>query len=358
MITNLKVLNALQDNAADFFVDAYGFLNVTGLPKIKCASASTVITPAVAAVAGVRTITFTAQQGYTYFYSVTGYTRVTNKDGVVEAKIQTIPFTYTTPTIGATATTIATAIAANINNSVFGATMTATGGATLVLTGTTTYPLISFTNTQADPNIVISAFGAGSTLGVAAVGLGSALLADYTVSQFADSSNISPTANYTQVLVTCNPAIMTSGDVRTETGIETYLVLVNEAGTSSGLNTFAFNFALLLAADDFGVTKAIGTVTGLQLGRRVVVQSPATTTAAITVTTGAIALSGGSATLTTLQARQGDVLVISASGGTAFTTSVRTTLIGITSATAATGDNVTAASAAVFKTIGMRNIPF
>jgi hypothetical protein len=183
---------------------------------------------------------------------------------------------------------------------------------------------------------------------------------------------------------------------------------------------------LLQAADDFGVAKTMGTLTGLALGRRVVVLPGNTTTAAITATSGIIGIAnttsvtasiagsimtvsavgtgslavgqflnpstvtagtksiaqltgtaGSTGTyavnipqtlasttvtvttnLTDLQVRQGDVLLLAASGsGQAFTTSVRTTVIGITSSTAASGDNITAQSAAVFKVIAIRNIP-
>ena len=88
-----------------------------------------------------------------------------------------------------------------------------------------------------------------------------------------------------------------------------------------------------------------------------IVPALATTTAAVTVSTGAIALSGGSATFTTLGANIGDVLYVSVSGTTAFTTYGVTTINTMTSATAGTGTCVTAISAGVFKIVQYRTLP-
>lgn len=412
MIQAISVLNTVQDNALDAYVDANGYLNVTGLPQIKASSAQVNRIDIVSAVASVKTVTFTAQNSYTYQILVTGYD--------ASNVLVTVPFFYTTAASGETATTIATAFAALINKSAIAPQFASVvGGSTLVITSTSANPLGNVTNPTSDANISI----ANTTQGIEAQGLGADLIAAY--GGFTGSSSIVSTASYTQWEINLVPKLENQGFSTTELGLTTYVLLVNSAATSSGSASAAFNIALLQAADDFGVAKAIGTLTGLSLGRRVIVTPANTSTAAITVTTGAIAIAntvsvtasiagsvmtvtavgttglavgdtitgtgvtsgtkitalgtgtGGTGTylvsipqttssttitvvnnLSNLGVRQGDVLVLAASGsGQAFTTSVRTTIIGITSATAATGDNITAQSAAVFKLIALRNIP-
>lgn len=271
MITQLKVLNTLADNAADFYVDSDGNLNVTGLPKANAVVARTSIQTSVAAVAGVSTTTFTAQNSYTYQFQVQGYT--SSGDLVV------LPFAYTSPASGATATSVATAIAAIITASQIGAQFASVaGGSTLVLTGTTTYPLVRLINTYTDANIS----AVQTTAGVQALGLGSVLLQSYDITQFADSANITPTANYTQILVQTNPAISRDGDVNTATGINQYLVLINEAATSSGINKNTVNIAAIL-------NTSYGTAYLLQAGQRGVVT---TATPTISIASNVATLAG------------------------------------------------------------------
>jgi hypothetical protein len=349
MISNISVLNTIQDNALDVFVDADGFLNVTGCPKVKATSPKVNSIVGDNATAGVATFAFTAVNNYTYNFRVTGYDANNN--------LLTIPFSYTTGVSGADATSIANGVRAMITASSIGAQFASIAGTTtVVLTGTLANPLIKFFNYNLDPNMTTTA-AAITTAGVEAIGLGSDLLVAY--GGFIGSSAIVPTASYNQYEITVNPPVMFGGQSITEVGSTTYVVLVNKAATTGGINPIALNKDLLYGADDLGAAKTMGTITGLAKGYRVVVQSPATTAALITVTTGAITLSGGVVTFTTLAARQGDVVIISATGGTAFTTNVKSTLIGFTSATLASGDNIVAvpATAQVFKTISLRNIP-
>ena len=91
-----------------------------------------------------------------------------------------------------------------------------------------------------------------------------------------------------------------------------------------------------------------GTIPALSAGYRAVISAPATTTAAVTVTTGAIALSGGAATFATLGAQSGDYIVIG---------SDVTAITGITGAAAGFGTLTTAVSAATFKYAAWRNLP-
>jgi hypothetical protein len=338
MITQLKVLNTLADNAADFYVDLDGNLNVTGLPKANEVVARTNIQTSVAAVAGVSTTTFVAQNSYTYQFQVQGYT--SSGDLVV------LPFAYTSPSSGTTATVVATAVAAIITASQIGAQFASVaGGATLVLTGTTTYPLVKLINTYSDSNIS----PVQTTAGVQALGLGSVLLQSYDITQFADSANITPSANYTQILVQTNPAISRDGDVNSATGINQYLVLVNEAATSSGSDNAVVNRALIL-------NSSYGTAYLLQAGQRAVPPTTAaTTTAAITVTSGLVTLASGAVTYASLGAQSGDYLVINS--GTTFSAIVSTKITGVTTNVLAYGTNIVAQSAEAFKYIAVRTIP-
>lgn len=423
MISNISVLNTIQDNALDFYVDAAGFLNVTGCPRVKASSPVVKTIVGAAAVAGVSTFAFTPVANYTYSFRVTGYDSGNNRIA--------IPFYYTTPASGADATSIATAVRAMIASSIIGAQFASIAGTTtVVLTATAANPLISFENFNKDPNMTATAASV-TTTGVEAIGLGSDLLVAY--SGFAGSSAIVPTALYNQYEVTVTPPIMFGGQSITEVGSTTYLVLINQtqaATVASGnVNTSAFNLSLLIGNDDLGVAKTLGTITGLANSCRVIVSPSTTTTTTITATAGAPALGiltvnnttsvtasiagnimsvtavgtggifagqvitgsgvtagtkvlaqlSGTASgigtysvsaiqtvasttvtvvtnLTDLSARQGDAIIASLTDAT-FGSLAKTTLVGFTSATAAIGDNVTAASTRPFKLISCRNIP-
>lgn len=364
MISNISVLNTVQDNALDVFVDADGFLNVTGCPKVKATNPKVNAIVGDNATAGVATFAFTAVNSYTYNFRVTGYDANNN--------LLTIPFSYTTGVSGATATTIADGVRAMITASSIGAQFASIGGTTtVVLTATTANPLIKFFNYNLDPNMTTTA-AAITTAGVEAIGLGSDLLVAY--GGFIGSSAIVPTASYNQYEITVNPAIMIGGQSITEVGSTTYIVLLNKAATTAtgSVNNKDFNIALLNATDDLGVAKTIGTITGLARGYRVVVQSSSVSTAtvptpiaiggtAITVTiTAATAPALGNVVasascFTLFKAIQGDVIVAAAT--TNFATTAVTTLVGVTSATAASGDNAVGASGVIFKLISLRNIP-
>lgn len=339
MISNISVLNSVKDNAADFFVDANGFLNITGCPAVKAKTAKVNTVAIVQPTAGIYTVTFTAVNNYTYNFRVTGYDSSNN--------LITLPFSYTTASTGATATTIATAIAAMINKSAIGAKFASVvGGATLVLTGTALNPLISFENFTGDTSIVISAVGSGTTLGIEAQGYGADLLVAY--SGFIGGSSIVPTNYYTQHEITFTPDVMFGGQAITEWGSTTYIVLVNASAVTGGTDNVAVNIDLINNAN-------YGAVALLKAGYRAVAPTTAaTTTAAITVTTGAIALASGAVTFASLGAESGDYLVINS--GTTFSTSVSTKITGITGAAAGFGTNIVAQSAAAFKYIAVRNI--
>ena len=341
MISNISVLNTVKDNAADFFVDADGFLNITGCPKVKAKTAKVNTIAIVQPTAGIYTVTFTAVQSYTYNFRVTGYD-ATNT-------LVTLNMAYTTPSSGATATTIATAIAARINASPIAAQFASVvGGATLVLTATTANPLISFQNFNADPNIVISAVGSGTTLGVEAQGYGADLLLNY--GGFVGGSSIVATNYYTQHEITLNPDIINAGQAAYETGLTTYVVLVNASATAFAGSTDNVAVKIALINDS-----TFGAVALLKAGYRAVAPTTAaTTTAAITATSGLVTLASGAVTFASLGAQSGDYLVVNS--GTTFSTSVSTKITGITTNLLAYGTNIVAQSAAAFKYIAVRNI--
>ena len=339
MISNISVLNSVKDNAADFFVDADGFLNITGCPKVKAKTAKVNTIAIVQPTAGIYTVTFTAVASYTYNFRVTGYDATNTR--------VTMNMAYTTPASGATATTIATAIAARINASSIAAQFASVvGGATLVLTATTVNPLINFENFSADPNIVISAVGSGTTLGIEAQGYGADLLLAY--GGFVGGSSIVATNYYTQHEITLNPDIINAGQAAYETGLTTYVVLVNASAVTGGTDNVAVNIALINNA-------TYGAAALLKAGYRAVAPTTAaTTTAAITVTSGLVTLASGAVTFASLGAQSGDYLVVNS--GTTFSTSVSTKITGITTNLLAYGTNIVAQSAESFKYIAVRNI--
>jgi hypothetical protein len=340
MISNFSVLNIVKDNSADVFVDANGFLNITGCPAVKAKTAKVNTIAIVQPTAGIYTVAFTAQASYTYAFRVTGYDSNNNRI--------TVPFYYTSPASGATATTIADAVRAMITSSIIGAQFASIGGtATVVLTGTLANPLVSFENFNRDPNIVISAVGSGTTLGIEAQGYGADLLVAY--GGFAGGSSIVPTNYYTQHEISLTPDIMFGGQSVTEVGSTTYIVLVNASAVTGGTDNVAVNIDLIN-------NTTYGTVALLKAGYRAVAPTTAaTTTAAITVTTGAIALAGGAVTFASLGAESGDYLVINS--GTTFSTFVGTKITGISGAAAGFGTNIVAQAAAAFKYIAARHIP-
>jgi hypothetical protein len=338
MISNISVLNTVKDNAADFNVDADGFLNITGCPKIKAKTAKVNTIAIVSPQAAIATVTFTAVNSYTYNFRVTGYdssnTRIT------------LPFSYTTAPTGATATTIATAVAAMISKSAIGAQFASVaGGATLVLTATTANPLTYFENYNSDTSMTSTA-SANGTAGIEAQGYGADLLLNY--GGFVGGSSIVATNYYTQHEITLTPDIINAGQAAYETGLTTYVVLVNASAVTGGTDNVAVNIALINNA-------TYGAAALLKAGYRAVAPTTATTTtAAITVTSGLVTLASGAVTFASLGAQSGDYLVVNS--GTTFSTSVSTKITGITTNLLAYGTNIVAQSAESFKYIAVRNI--
>ena len=311
-VTLLNVLNTVATLGTDAYVDSNGYLNIQGTPAFKASSISSMtITPYVAEVAQVSTVTI----GTTSNNAVYSLSLICND--VNSGMIVSVPLNVTSDST-ASATEICDAFRATLN-SMPELSVTASGTSTLILTAKAGFPI--FTLTTADSKMSIAA----TTAGVVGVGTGTSLIAQYpstagyyNAGGFSAASSIVATNTYTQVVV--NSVVGNSA-----------VILVKSDAT---------NYNDLLGS--------YGTLTALKAGYRAILSSPATTTAAVTVTTGAIALAGGSVTFATLGAQSGDYIVI----GTDITA-----ITGITGATAGFGTLTTAVSAATFKFAAFRNIP-
>jgi len=352
------ILNTLADNAADAFVDANGFLQLTGAAygTPKATACALTRQNAVSEILGVVTTTFTAVSGQTYILKVFGGNAI---QGGYNASVKTYTYTATSTD---TATTIGNVFRAFINADVNILNIVATGTTTLICTAKTGFAEIFCTSTTANTSIV------QTTDGISSIGQGTVLATDLNFVASTTYGTFTAGATYTRWNISWSNANTIGAPSSNTIANNEYIVFINNAATSSGSNTAAMNLAFIQGSDYTyvgsignatitGGTICNGTLTALQLGQRAIVTSPATTTAAVTVSTGAIALSGGSATFTTLGANIGDVLYVSVSGTTAFTTYGVTTVSAITSATAGLGTCVTAISAGVFKIVQYRTLP-
>jgi len=310
-VTLLNVLNTVTALGTDASVDANGFLNLQGTPAFKASSIdSVVITPYVAEVAQVSTVTVsTVSNNAVYSLSL-----ICND--VNSGMITSVPLTVTSDST-ASNTEIAAAFAAAING-MPELSVTATSSTTLVVTAKAGFPIFTLTTSDSKLSISTSAGTVGVGTGASLIGTYPSTAGYFNAGGFTAAASIVATNNYTQVLVTST----TGGSA---------VILVNVAAT---------NFADLLGS--------YGTITGLKAGYRAILSAPATTTAAVTVTTGAIALAGGSVTFATLGAQSGDFIVIG---------SDITKITGVTGLTAGFGTLTTAAAAATFKYAAWRNLP-
>ena len=364
MISTLKVLNTVTTLGTDVSVGTDGILNIANGAVADAYNVRNVaITTSVAEVAGVITVTPTAANSTVYSFYISGFAKST---GIP----RTVSISFTSAT-SATATTIcdqAKAIFATATlDGDFSVTSSATGTGTMVLTSAAGYPLFtvggslasmtSLSGTSAT-DIFTNVSAANGTAGKIAAGLGSALQAKYAYSAagnaliYSELANLTPTSYYTEIVIDyLGTGYSGSSAFRGEISTNQAVVLVLFGTTAQGTNTATSatpsNYTDLLGT--------YGTITGLQAGYRVSISSPATTTAAVTVTTGAIALSGGSTTFASLGGQSGDYIAIGATL-TANTLDV-TKVTGITGAAAGFGTNIVAVSAAVFKYAAWRNLP-
>ena len=319
-VTLLNVLNTVTALGTDVSVDSSGYLNLQGTPAFKTSTITdVVITPYQSEQLQVTTVTPTAVNDAIYTLPFV-YTDANS--GMIES----VPLIVTSDST-ATATEICDAFRALIvANTALNSIVAVSGTTTLILTAKAGFPIFSVATSDAKLAVVTG------TLGRTSVGTGSSLINQYpstagyyNAGGFSAASSIVATNNYTQVLVTSTTG--SSAEILVKSNADNYDDL---------LGTY-------------------GTITGLKAGYRVIITNPATTTAAITVTTGVITLASGAATFVTLGARANDFIVINT--GTAFSTFETAVLNSITTATTGVGSIYTAVSAEDFKLAAWRNLP-
>lgn len=326
-ISSLVVLNTVQAGGVDSLVDSSGNLQTIGAPTYKARTVNVSILAPVTEVLQVATATIsTVTNSATYEMAVNCFDNINGNELL-------IPLSFTADA-SATANEIATGLAAQLNGtsgslSVVGSVDGSDRFAITAKTGKPIFPVL----TTNDGKITINAISGsnGTTVGVVGNGLGSALQVKYstnagfyTAGVFPQAVNIEAASTYYQVLVTSRA----DGNQ--------YAILVKSGVTN--VNDLIGTY---------------GTLTALQSGYRAILGTrTASATAAITVTTGAIALaSGGTFSGSGIVAN--DFLLIGATYGAEVITKVLIT----TSDTAGIGSNIVAASAAVYRPIQWRNFP-
>ena len=348
MISAIKVLNSVTALGTDVSVGSDGIVNIASVETVDAYNLRGVsVTVPQTEVLGVVTITPTAASLTVYNFYINAFSLSTGLP-----KVLNVSFTSAS---GADATTISNQARAIINADT-DLSVIASGTATIVLTAKVSQPFFvvggllanvdSYSSASAT-TIATNLSAANGTAGRAVRGSVAYLQNKYAYSANGNALNYNELALltsgffYTEVVIsyiTTTPS--GSGAFKGEISTLEAVVLVkaNSDGSSSVFTTT--NYADLLGS--------YGTIPALAAGYRAVISAPATTTAAVTVTTGAIALSGGAATFATLGAQSGDYIVI----GTDITA-----ITGITGLTAGFGTLTTAAAAAVFKFSAWRNLP-
>jgi hypothetical protein len=348
MISAIKVLNSVTALGTDVSVGSNGIVNIASVETVDAYNLRGVsVTVPQTEVLGIVTITPTAASLTDYNFYINAFSLSTGLP-----KVLNVSFTSAS---GADATTISNQARAIINADT-DLSVIASGTATIVLTAKVSQPFFvvggllanvdSYSSASAT-TIATNLSAANGTAGRAVRGSVAYLQNKYAYSANGNALNYNELALltsgffYTEVVIsyiTTTPS--GSGAFKGEISTLEAVVLVkaNSDGSSSVFTTT--NYADLLGS--------YGTIPALAAGYRAVISAPATTTAAVTVTTGAIALSGGAATFATLGAQSGDYIVI----GTDITA-----ITGITGLTAGFGTLTTAAAAAVFKFSAWRNLP-
>jgi len=348
MISAIKVLNSVTALGTDVSVGSDGIVNIASAVTVDAYNVrGASVTVPQTEVSGVVTITPTPANNTVYTFYVNAFSMSTGLPKVVNVSF--------TSAAAADATSISNQARAIINADT-DLSVIASGTTTIVLTAKATQPFFVAGGATAN---VDSYSSAGATtiaanLSAANGTAGRAVRGSvaYLQNKYAYSAN-------GNALVQSELALLTSGFFYTEVVIDyisttpsgsgafkgeistlqaVVLVRANSDGSSSVFTTT--NYADLLGS--------YGTIPALAAGYRAVISAPATTTAAVTVTTGAIALSGGAATFATLGAQSGDYIVIG---------SDVTAITGITGLTAAFGTLTTAVGAATFKYAAWRNLP-
>lgn len=348
MISAIKVLNSVTALGTDVSVGSDGIVNIASVASTDAYNLRGVsVTVPQTEVSGVITITPTAANNTVYTFYINAFSMSTGLP-----KVATISFTSAA---SADATSISNQARAIINADT-DLSVVASGTATIVLTAKAGQPFFVVGGTTANIDSYSSAgattifanlSAANGTAGRAVRGSVAYLQNKYAYAAAGNALNYNELALltsgffYTEVVIdyigtTPSGSGAFKGEISTLQAV--VLVRANADGSSSVFTTT--NYADLLGS--------YGTIPALAAGYRAVITAPATTTAAVTVTTGAIALSGGAATFATLGGQSGDFIVIG---------SDVTAITGITGLTAAFGTLTTAVSAATFKYAAWRNLP-
>ncbi len=348
MISAIKVLNSITALGTDVSVGSDGILNIASVASTDAYNVRGVsVALPQAEVDGVITINTTAANSTVYTFYVNGFSMSTGLPKVTQVTFTSAP--------SADATSIS-AQARAIINADSDLSVVASGTTTIVLTAKTGQPFFVVGGTSANidsfssagaTTIATNLSAANGTAGKAVRGSVSYLQNKYAYAAAGNALTYSELANltsgffYTEVVIdyistTPSGSGAFKGEISTLQAV--VLVRANTDGSSTVFTTT--NYADLLGS--------YGTIPALAAGYRAVLSSPATTTAAVTVTTGAIALSGGAVTFATLGAQSGDFIVI----GTDITQ-----ITGITGLTAGFGTLTTAVGAATFKYASWRNLP-
>lgn len=271
-VTLLNVLNTVTALGTDARVDANGYLSLQGTPAFKTSSIdSVVITPYAAEVAQASTVTFAS------VVSNSLYSLSLICSDVNSGMITSVPLTVTSDST-ALNTEISAAFAAAIN-SMPELSVTATSGATLVVTAKAGFPTFTLSTTDSKMTIATSA-------GTVGVGSGTSLISTYpstagyfNAGGFTAASSIVATNNYAQVLISS-----TTGS--------SAVILVNVA---------AANYADLLGT--------YGTLTALKAGYRAIIIDPTGN-----VTINGYVATGGTNAFAIAQLQSGDWIVNSVDG--------------------------------------------
>jgi hypothetical protein len=364
MISTLKVLNTVTSLGTDVSVGADGILNIANGAVADAYNVTNVtINTSVSEIAGVISITPTSVASTVYSFYISGFSKSTTLPKTINVSITSAP---------STSATLISDQARAIINADNDFSVVATGSSTIVLTSTTGFPLFTVggtsaaitsnsgsTATIANNLSATNTGGAGvGTSGRIGAGLGSSLQAKYAYAAagnaliYSELANLTLSSYYTEVVIDYlgtgySGSSGFRGEVSTNQAVVLVLFGANPQSAGNHTDATTLNYVDLLGIH--------GTITGLQAGYRVSISSPATTTAAVTVTTGAIALSGGSTTFASLGGVSGDYIAIGATL-TANTLDV-TKVTGITGVAAGFGTNINAVSAATFKYAAWRPLP-
>jgi hypothetical protein len=346
MISAIKVLNSVTALGTDVSVGSDGILNIASVATVDAYNVRGVsVTLPRAEVSGVVTITPTAANLTDYNFYINAFSLSTGLP-----KVLNVSFTSAS---GATATTISNQARAIINADT-DLSVIASGTATIVLTAKVSQPffvvggLLANIDSYSSAGATTIATNLSAANGTAGVSVRGSVA--YLQNKYAYSAN-GNALNYNEL------ALLTSGYYYTEVVISYITTTPSGSGAFKG-EISTLEAVVLVRFDTAATTPSTanyndllgtyGTIPALAAGYRAVISAPATTTAEVTVTTGAIALSGGAATFATLGAQSGDYIVI----GTNITA-----ITGITGLTAGFGTLTTAAAAAVFKFSAWRNLP-